>query len=287
MVSKNAPYAAVGAALFIGFAGIAQAQAAPASCGDISAKYPDLKGRAIAVGYNTAEANYTAVDPKNPDKIVGIEPSLIEAASQCLGFKYTLQGMDFAGLIPALQSGRVQLIMGGMYASDERAKQINFVEYMKAGEAMLVQAGNPKSLKDFQSTCDVVAAEIVGTVENDILAKQSAACTAAGKGAITPLPFPSNDRAFQAVASKRADIMMTDAGVAGYLAETASNSVQLGYAVPSDFAFGIGMKKDELSLMNGLKDIFHAMYEDGSLQQEMTKWGFVDSQKLEPLTKTQ
>jgi polar amino acid transport system substrate-binding protein len=263
------------------------AEAAPSSCGDISAKYPSLKGRTLAIGYNTSEANYTAVDPKDPDKIVGIEPALIEAASQCLGFKYTLQGMDFAGLIPALQSGRVQVIMGGMYASDERAKQINFVKYMKAAEAMLVQAGNPKGLKDFDSTCGVIAAEIVGTVENDILAKQSAACTAAGKEPITPLSFPSNDRAFQAVAGKRADIMMTDAGVAGYLAETASNVVQVGYAVPSDFAFGMGIKKDDPDLMNGLEAVYHAMYQDGSLLQEMNKWGFTEAQQLEPVIKTE
>ena len=279
--------ASVAMAAIASSAGLAQAQVAPATCGALAQKYPDLKGRSIAVGYNTAEANYTATDAKEPDKIVGIEPDIIEAASKCLGFKYKLNAFDFAGLIPAVQSGRVQIIMGGMYASDERVKQVNFVQYMKASEATLVQAGNPKGLRDLANTCGVTAAEVVGTVENEMFAKQSAACEAAGKGPITPLSFPSNDRAFSAVAQKRADIFMTDSGVAGYLGKSAANVVQVGFEVPSDFLFGLGVKKGDDSLMNGLLAVLSAMHEDGSLKSTYDKWGFQPSQAIVPSTKTQ
>lgn len=280
------------AILILGAAGLgaggALADELPAStCQALSQKYPDLKRRTIAVGYNTAEANYTAADPKNPDKIVGIEPDILETASKCLGFKYTLSAFDFAGLIPAVQSGRVQVIMGGMYASDERAKQVNFVEYMKAGEATIVQAGNPKNLHDMDHLCGVTAAEVVGTVENPIFAKASDACQAAGKPPITPLSFPSNDRAFAAVAAKRADIFMTDAGVAAFLGKSASNVVQVGFAVPSNFVLGLGVKKGDDSLLNGLLAVLKAMHESGALKQAYAKWNFQESQMIDPAVKTQ
>jgi len=118
------------------------------------------------------------------------------------------------------------------------------------------------------------------------LAKQSAACTAAGKPPITSLSFPSNDRAFSAVAHKRADIMMTDVGVVAYLAKTASDVVEPGYAITSDFRLGFGTRKNDENLMNALRDVFHAMYEDGSLKAEYDKWSFDDSQFVEPVTKT-
>ena len=80
---------------------------------------------------------------------------------------------------------------------------------------------------------------------------------------------------------------MTDAGVAAYLASAAADKVQIGYPVVSNFAFGLGIRKDNPDLLAALTDLYHAMYVDGSLKTELGKWGFPDAQLIEPVAKTQ
>ena len=264
-----------------------QAWADTSVCQALSQQYPSLKGRALVVGISPAPANYSATDPNDPANVIGIEPDLLKAAGECLGFTFTYSKLDFAGLIPAIQSGRINIIAAGMYSSAERAKQVDFVEYMKAGEAAIVAKGNPKKLQGVADACGTTAAEVVGTVENAILDKQSEACVAAGKPAITALQFPSNDRAYGALAQGRADLFMTDAGVASYLAAATPDKVQVGFAIPTDFLFGLGVNKKDVALRDGLLASFKAQSEKGDLKALMGKWGFADAQFHEPSGKTQ
>lgn len=255
------------------------------ACGGTAAKYAALKGKNITVGTSPGPSNYDAPDPNDPSKVIGIEPDIMAAVSKCLGFSYTFQKLDFNGLIPALQAKHIQAITSGMYASDERAKQISFVQYMKAGEASLVAKGNPKNIKSLDDTCGLIAAEAVGTVENAIFDKQSAACKVKGKPAIKALSLQGNDQAKEALANGRADVFLTDAGVASYLAKK-DPKVQVGFPIPSDFVFGIGVAKDDTQLLNGINDVLGYLAKSGQLKQLMAKWGFSESQSFTPSIKS-
>lgn len=262
--------------------------AAPSSqsqaCKDIAAKYSALKGKKITVGTAPSPANYDAPDPKDPSKLVGIEPDLLNAASHCVGFTYSFKKLDFNGLIPALQAGQIDAIAAGMYASDERAQQVSFVQYMKAGEASVVAKGNPKKITSLDKACGATAAEVVGTVENAIFDKQSADCQSAGKPPIKAMTFQANDQALQAVSGGRADIFLTDAGVASYLAAK-NPKVAVGFPITSDFVFGLAVAKDDETLLNALQDSLSDLYKSGALEKLVTKWGFSKEQVYEPAIK--
>jgi len=253
-----------------------------ASCSALAEKYPDLDGRELTVGISPAPANYSASDPENPSSIIGIEPDLLTAAGECLGFTTTFSKLDFAGLVPALQSSRIDLVAAGMYSSEERVQQVDFVEYMKAGEASLVATGNPEKLNALSDVCDVTAALVVGTVENEILTKQSTQCEADGEPGIETLSFPSIDRAQAALAQGEADIVLTDAGVAAYLAEKASDKMEVGFDLPTEFRFGFAVNKEDTDLRDGLHAVLLQLHEDGTVQEAMQDWGFNESQELEP-----
>jgi polar amino acid transport system substrate-binding protein len=255
-------------------------------CDSLGKKYPGLDGKKLTVGISPAPANYSASDPKDPSNIIGIEPDLLDAAGKCLGFSTTYSKLDFAGLVPALQSGRIDLVAAGMYSSEERVKQVDFVDYMKAGEASLVAAGNPKKLEALEDVCGVTAALVVGTVENEILDKQSQQCEADGDKPLKTLKFPSIDRAQSALAQGEADIVLTDAGVAAYLAKRASDKVEVGFDLPTDFHFGFGVSKKSTELRDGLNAALQQMYADGALQEAVKHWGFSTSQELEPAVVT-
>lgn len=58
--------------------------------------------------------------------------------------------MDYAGLIPSMSAGRVDIITGGLYILSERCKNVSFSDPIgQFGDAFLVPAGNPKGLNNY------------------------------------------------------------------------------------------------------------------------------------------
>ena len=259
---------------------------AQAGCAALAKAYPELRGRTLMVGIAPAPAHYSSIDPADPEKIIGIEPDLLHTAAKCLGFRFRYSILDFSGLVPALHTGRLQIIAAGMYASAERAQQANFVEYMKAREASLVRAGNPKHLTALNRICNVTAAEVVGTVEGAMLTRQSEQCERTGKGRISALQYPSTDRAVSALAQGRADILLTDAGVAAFLSGLLPDRVTVGFQIATDLDMGFGVSKQEPRLAEALRASIQAQYDDGSLARELARWGFAPEQLRAPAVRT-
>jgi polar amino acid transport system substrate-binding protein len=57
---------------------------------------------------------------------------------------------DWGGLIPGLKAERFDLITGGMYILGSRCENVSFSEPVaKAGDAVLVPAGNPKGINNY------------------------------------------------------------------------------------------------------------------------------------------
>jgi len=253
----------------------------PASCDSLRAKYPTMAGMKVVVGSNPGPNNYDHPDPNDPSKTAGIEPDLLTAAGECLGFTHTVKLLDFNGLIPALQANNINLIASGMYASDERAKQVTFVQYMKAFEASIVQKGNPKPLDSLESMCGMTASETVGTVENAIIDKQSKKCVSDGKESIKVLTFQTDLQSLNAVSQRRADVFLTDSGVVKQYTEKVPGT-QYGFNIPSDFVFGIGVNKKNNDLSDALHGAFSLLYKDGTMLKIAQKWGFSDNQIVMP-----
>ncbi len=70
----------------------------------------------------------------------GISVEIAKALAEDLGRPLQIEDIQFAGLIPALQSGRVDLIISSMTATEERAQSVAFsTPYLKTGLALLVQ----------------------------------------------------------------------------------------------------------------------------------------------------
>ena len=63
---------AIGAACLMALCVSVQAQAAPAGCEALQAKYPAWKGKTLVNAINPHTPGYEAVDPKDPDKYVGL-----------------------------------------------------------------------------------------------------------------------------------------------------------------------------------------------------------------------
>ena len=71
----------------------------------------------------------------------GVSVDLARALGEQLGMAVEIQNLPFDGLIPALKTGKLDLIISSMTATPERAQSIDFSEpYLKTGLCLLVGA---------------------------------------------------------------------------------------------------------------------------------------------------
>ncbi len=96
-------------------------------------------GPKLIVGMELAYPPFEMRDAKGDPS--GVSVDLAKALGEKLGQTIEIQNLPFAGLIPALKTGKIDLIISSMTATPERAQSIDFSEpYVKTGLALLVSA---------------------------------------------------------------------------------------------------------------------------------------------------
>jgi len=107
---------------------------------------------AIRVGM---AANYPPLSFREDGKLVGIEVDLVREVVRETGLTMSIKQVPWAELIPALQSGKIDVIMSGMSVTEARAQQVAFVEpYLRTGQMVLVREqdvarlGPPARMRD-------------------------------------------------------------------------------------------------------------------------------------------
>lgn len=76
---------------------------------------------------------------KEGDKYTGFDIDLWDAIAKELGVTYELRPMDFAGIIPALQTGQVDVALAGITIKPERQEVIDFSDgYYNSGLLLMV-----------------------------------------------------------------------------------------------------------------------------------------------------
>lgn len=77
--------------------------------------------------------------------ITGIDIDIVKAIAGKLGYDVKVEAIDWNGLIPALTSGKVDLLIAGMTITEERKQSVLFTDpYYNATQAIIVMAeGSP------------------------------------------------------------------------------------------------------------------------------------------------
>ena len=79
-------------------------------------------------------------------KIVGFDAELIEAIGKKLNKEIVWKNMAFDGLLPALQSKKIDVIIAGMTATPERKKFVNFSDpYFVSNQMIIINTNDEKS----------------------------------------------------------------------------------------------------------------------------------------------
>src|SRR5690554_2691462 len=76
-------------------------------------------------------------------EMIGFDMEIIAEVAERAGFDYDLNTMDFNGIIPALQTGNVDIAIAGITITDERKQIVDFSDpYYDSGLRILVRQNN-------------------------------------------------------------------------------------------------------------------------------------------------
>lgn len=215
--------------------------------------------------------NFLAPDNKT---VIGVDASIRTALAKELGVTFQIQQLtSFAGLIPALQSGRVNIIMSGMTDTKAREQQVTFVDYLAVGSSILTQAGNPDHISSVSDLCGLQVSVVTGTTAVKEMSAQTAQCKSASKSAITVTQVPTTTQALLEVKEKRAAATITDYPVAEYDAQHSSGALVVVAKPFNTSPYGIAVQKTDSQLIKALQDAVQEAINDGSLKNATTQWG--------------
>ena len=87
----------------------------------------------------STNAEFEPFEYKDGGEVVGIDIEISQKIADAIGVELEVTDIAFDSLIPALQSGKADIVAAGMTADDERRKNVDFSEsYFNASQAIIV-----------------------------------------------------------------------------------------------------------------------------------------------------
>lgn len=240
-----------------------------------------FKDQGISIASDIPYAPMEMFDENN--NVYGVDYDLAVAIGQKLGLKITFNDQDWDGIIPSLQSGLHDVIISGMNDTVERQATLDFVDYFKAGFAIIVKKGNPEGITTLTDLCGKTVAVIISTVQGDLLRALEPQCVEAGKAPVDVMELPDDPAALSAIRAGKAVADVSDAPVAAYAAQTAGDGQYFELvkdaANPNGYETvftGIAVLKEDNDLALAIQAALQSLIDDGTYMQILKKYN-VDS----------
>lgn len=206
--------------------------------------------------------------PKLGGGVEGFNVDLINEAGKRMRRKVEIFAGEFSGLIPAMQSGKIDFVGAPTTVTPERAKQLLFAEgYLNTFYQFVVAATKPdlKSLGDLKGK---TVASNKGSAYDKWLQDNRAKLGL--KGAES---YGTNADAMQAVISGRADAGLTGNTVAAYAVLRSNKQLKLvPLKVDQGLVWGAAFRKEDVALRNAFEDALECMKLDGTVAKLAEKW---------------
>lgn len=255
-----------------------------------------LLGFGLGLGSMPAQASKTYViatsadfpplsfrSPDDTTKIVGFEMDMIKSIAKHAGWKYKIVTSDFSGLIPAVQSGRVDMVVSDVYHTAARQKIVDFVDYLKNGFGVMVTQANAGKIKSYADLCGMNIGVLTGSAP-ELKAVQTASeanCTSKGKPAIKPLSYPAVAQELPQLENGRLAGIFESVSTLGYAQTQNPGKFHIAVIDPDTTNAGIVLKKGSPLLAELQKQMKWYLGSDAA-KQDTKRWGLPTSMLLAP-----
>jgi len=217
------------------------------------------------------EATYPPFEYRNEkNQVVGYDIDVVEAIAKHLGKKVEIVDMSFDGLIPALMTGKVDLVAAGMTNTEERRKKVNFSSVYYDIENAFVVRADDSSITKLDDLKGKIATVQIGTAQDTFITN-------------TGLPaeikrFQKNDDALMEIKVGRGDFCVVNLTVANAFLrnnKTFEEDLKIGFRNKihrEGEGIALGLPKGDEALLNAVNGVIETMKNNGEFDSIKKKY---------------
>lgn len=198
-------------------------------------------------------------------KIVGFDAELIEAIGKKLNKEIVWKNIAFDGLLPALQSKKIDVIIAGMTATPERKKFVNFSDpYFVSSQMIIINTDDEKSkdITSYETLTNHSVGVVLGYTGDVAVSKLEN---------IDVQRFNGASEAIMSLMSKKVQAVVIDS-------EPAKNYVKNNKGlklISTDIAkeeYSIAVSKENKKLAEDINLAYKELVNDGTFEKLVTKY---------------
>ena len=248
------------------------------SSGSLASLLPPSIRSAGTITNGTPENNPPLIFLTGSQALTGIDYDLAQAMGKELGGKFTFQNIPFPGLIPALQSGRIDASLSILSDTPQRENTISFVDYIVDGVTLLGAYGNPQHISTLSDLCGKTVGATQGAIEAQFISNLSHEyCISKGKPAISAALYSSAADVLLALNSGRVVADIHPGAASQYIAKTASGGKKYQLLFPGKLYLanygGIGIPKSATRLGAALVAALRKLQANGTYGRILAHYG--------------
>jgi polar amino acid transport system substrate-binding protein len=198
---------------------------------------------------------------------VGFDVDIVRSVAERWGVEPVYRQTGFDGLLPALSSGRCDVVWSAMFVTPERTKRFAAVPYYRTSRVLLVRNGNPEGISSPEDLAGKTVAAEAGTTYITDLDKLNSELAADGKDMTDIQGYPKATDAIQQLIVGRADAVMTNDTEAAFQDKQNEGQFETAYAYPPNDTFGVYYPPAKKDLGRALEEALEALKEDGTLER--------------------
>ncbi|MEI0565582.1 basic amino acid ABC transporter substrate-binding protein [Brachyspira pulli] len=216
----------------------------------------------IYVGTN---AEFEPFEYRDGDKIIGFDVDLINEIAKIIGKDIEFVDMAFDGLLPALQAKKIDIIIAGMTATEDRKQFVNFSDpYYESKQTILVHKDN-KDIYGFDSLQGKNVGVVLGYTGDLTVSEMSN---------VNVQRYGATSEAVIALKSKKVDAVVLDSEPAKQYFNQNDDLklvISLTDSVSSE-EYAIAMRKEDTELLTQVNEALKTIKENGTYDALISKY---------------
>jgi polar amino acid transport system substrate-binding protein len=218
-----------------------------------------------------SDTTYPPMESLEGGKAVGADVDIVTAITALWGKKAEIKTTGFDVIIPSLLNNKCDAVVSALTDTPERAKQVDFADYVTVGSLLMVKKGNPENVSDLASLSGKSVAVQAATTQKDSLDAENKILADQGKPKISYKIYPADTNAAAALLKGKVDVYFADATPVLYYMKRNAGFEVAGKQIDSA-PEGIATRKGD-PLGQKFKDAIDQLYANGEMQKILAKWG--------------
>lgn len=242
-----------------------------------AAMLPDQYKKSIRIVTSAPYPPFEYFDDKQ--NLIGLDIDLGNAIAATLGTKAEWTSIDYNGIIPALQAGKYDMVLASIGDTPEREKVLDFVNYSKQGQILLVAKGNPEKVTGLKDMCGKTLSVEGGNVTEGYFKELDTYCAGQNKPKMSVKELPKTSDALLALKSGQAAAVYLGIATAADL-KTKPEGAAYDIVTPADRPFGYlprwvgaGLPKNAPQLRDAVAAALRKLLADGTIKALYAKYG--------------